>query len=315
LLSLNNKKRRLKVNKMNVGFIGLGKMGGGMASNILKAGFPLTIFVRRPELAREFLEKGARLAESPKAMAAASEIIFTSLPGPKEVEEVALGANGLIEGVKSGSVLFDTSTVSPGLADRLQAVFKEKGVQVMDAPVSGGPDGAREGKLIIMVGGDEETFDRYKYILDIIGNRVKYTGKIGSGLVCKLMHNCMSYGFLAVMAECFTLAVKSGVEPEVIFQIISETLGKGTLITHVLPQTYLSGHFEPPRFTLNLAVKDVQLAVDLAKNHGVPTAQAELTLRDMLTAMEKGWGEKDSRVFMLVQEERAGGVEVRLPRS
>ena len=143
---------------MNIGFIGLGNMGSGMAANILKAGYPLTVYDLRRDAAKSLIENGASWSDTPKSIAESSDIVLTSLPGPPEVEEVALGKNGIIGGIHPGIVYIDLSTNSPGLVRRMYQIFKEKGVSMMDAPVSGGPEGARTGRMSLMVGGDEAVF-------------------------------------------------------------------------------------------------------------------------------------------------------------
>jgi len=299
---------------MNIGFIGLGNMGNPIAANILKAGYSLKVHDLSAEAARPLLEAGSSWGDSPRALAEASDIIFTSLPGPPEVEAVALGEGGIIEGIRPGSVYIDLSTNSPTLVRRIYSVFQEKGAHVMDAPVSGGPAGARTGKMAVMVGGDEEIFQKCKPVLDSIGDKVSYTGKIGCGSICKLMHNCINYGIQTAIAECFTLGVKAGVEPEALWRAVSEGgVGRGTLFSNVLPETYLQGHFDPPHFALRLALKDVNLAISLAREFNVPMAIADIAFQELTMALNRGWGDRDSRVAMLLQEERAGGVEFRVP--
>lgn len=299
---------------MNIGFIGLGNMGSGMAANILKANYPLTVYTRRREAAKPWLEAGASLADTPKALAECSDMVFTCLPGPQEVEAVALGEGGIIHGIQPSKAYIDFSTNSPTLVRRIYRVFKEKNAHVMDAPVSGGPIGARTGKLTVMVGGDEEVFQQCKTVLDAVGDNVIYTGNIGSGSICKLMHNCIGYGLQTIIAECFTLGVKAGVEARALWQAISVSgVGKGNLIHHILPETYFRGCFDPPQFALRLAFKDVNLATSLGREFSVPMAMADLTLQELMSAMNQGWGGKDSRIAMLLQEERSGGVEVRIP--
>lgn len=292
---------------MKIGFIGLGKMGGGMAATILKAGHALIINDLRKEAAKPFLEIGASWADSPKNVAESADMVLTSLPGPAQVEAVALGDDGIVKGIRPGGVYIDLSSNSPKLIRYIYNLFKEIGAHVMDAPVSGGPEGARTGKLTLMVGGDEEVFHRCKPLLDIIGDKVNYTGKIGSGSICKLMHNCISYGFQSIIAECFTLGVKAGVEPEALWRAVSEGgVGKGGILPKILPETYLRGNFDPPRFALQLAFKDVNLATSLGREYNVPMPMADLTLDELMTAMNRGWGDKDARIAMLLQEERAG---------
>lgn len=299
---------------MKIGFIGLGNMGGGMAANIMKAGYRLAVHDVRPEAAEPLLNEGAAWADTPKVLAETNEIIFTSLPGPQEVREVATGKDGIIEGIRPGGVFIDLSTNSPTLVRRIYELFREKAAHMMDAPVSGGPTGARTGKLAVMVGGDEEVFQRCKPVLDTIGDKVSHTGKIGCGCICKLMHNCIVYGMQTVIAECVTLGVKAGVEPKALWQAIcSGSVGRGGYLHRTLPETYFRRRFDPPNFALRLAFKDVSLATSLAREFDVPMAMANLTLQEMMSAMNRGWGERDSRVAMLLQEERAGGIEISIP--
>lgn len=301
---------------MKIGFIGIGTMGSGMANNILKAGHSLTVLDLRPEVIKSFLKSGATKADSPKAVAEASDIIFTSLPGPPEVEKVALGERGLIEGIHEGSVYIDLTSNSPTLVRRIYERFKEKGAHVMDVPVSGGPAGAQSGTLTLMVGGDEDVFERCKPVLSAIGDKITYTGKIGCGSVCKLMHNCIGYGLQTIVAECLTLGVKAGVEPMSLWRVLRDGgTGQGVMFHKVMPDILLRGHFDPPHFALRLAFKDVSLATSLGRELDVPMALANLTLQEMMSAMNRGWGDRDSRVSMLLQEERAGGIKVRIPES
>jgi 3-hydroxyisobutyrate dehydrogenase len=293
--------------KMNVGFIGLGNMGMGMSSNILKAGFPISVYDVRKEIAEPLLKAGASWSETPKSMAMVSDVILASLPGPKEVEAVTLGENGILEGIRPGAIFVDLSTDSPTLIRRIYEIFKKKGAHVLDAPVSGGPRGANSGTLSLMVGGDEDIFKRCKSVLDSIGDKIKYTGTIGNGSICKLMHNCMGLGFQCIVAECFTLATKAGVDPKVMLQVAIEgALGQGVLLHHIMPETYFKGKFDPASFALKLAFKDLGLAVSLGQDYNVPMSMSNLALQEMLSAMNRGWGDRDSCIPMLLQEERAG---------
>lgn len=301
---------------MQIGFIGLGTMGSGMANNLIKAGYPLTVFDTRGEATQPFKAKGATVVDSPKAVARVCDIILTSLPGPPEVEKVALGEAGLIEGIRPGAVLIDLTSNSPTLVRRIYDRFKEKGAHVMDVPVSGGPSGAQTGKLTMMVGGDEKVFKQCQPVLKAIGDKITYTGKIGCGSICKLMHNCIGYGLQAITAECMTLGVKAGVEPMSLWRILRDGgTGQGVMFHRVLPDIVFRGHFDPPHFALRLAFKDVSLATSLGRELDVPMALANLTLQEMMTAMNRGWGNKDSRIAMVLQEERAGGIELRIPEA
>jgi 3-hydroxyisobutyrate dehydrogenase len=296
---------------MKIGFIGLGNMGMGISSNILKAGFSLAVYDVRREAAEPLLKAGASRADSPKSLAMTSDVILASLPGPGEVEAVTLGENGVIEGIRPGAIFIDLSTNSPALIRRIYGKFKEKGANVMDAPVSGGTIGARSGKLSIMAGGDEDVFRRCKPVLDTIGDRIKYTGGIGNGSVCKLVHNCMTLGLQCLVAECFTLSTKAGVDPEVMLQVAIEgAFGQEVLLHRLIPETYFKGKFDAAGFTLKHAFKDLGLAVSLGRDCDVPLPMSGLAYQELMSAMNRGWGDKDSCVSMLLQEERAG-TEVR----
>ena len=299
---------------MKVGFIGLGIMGGSMAYNALQGGNELVVHDIRTEAATSHLEAGAVWADSPLEVAQAAEIVFTSLPGPTEVEAVALGEDGLLQGLSENKVYFDLSTSTPGMIRRIHQAAAAKGIHVLDAPVSGGPAGARTRNLAIWVGGDKEVFDRCKPVLDTIGDKAYYVGPIGCGAIAKLVHNCTGYVLQAALAEVFTMGVKAGVEPAALWQAVRKgAVGRRGpfegLAEHLLP-----GKFDPPDFALRLARKDVDLAVSVGREFDVPMRLANLVLQEMTEALNRGWGNRDSRAAMLLQEERAG-VEVRVPED
>ena len=299
---------------MKVGFIGLGTMGASMAYNCLQGGNEMVVHDIRRESATQHLEAGAVWADSPREVAESTEIVFTSLPGPTEVEAVGLGEDGILEGLSEGKVYFDLSTSTPTLIRRIHEQAAARGIHVLDAPVSGGPRGAASGNLAIWVGGDKEVFDRCKPVLDSIGDKAYYVGPIGCGAIAKLVHNCTGYIVQAALAEVFTMGVKAGVEPLALWQAVRKGAQgrRGTfegLAEHLLP-----GKFDPPDFALRLARKDVDLAVGVGREYDVPMRLAQLTLQEMTEALNRGWGHRDSRVAMLLQEERAG-VEVRVDEA
>ena len=297
---------------VTVGFVGLGTMGAGMALNLRNAGYELVVHDVRRTAAERHLAAGCAWADTPRALAEASTVVFTSLPGPQEVEAVALGADGLLAGMASGTTWFDLSTNSPTLMRRLHAQFAARGVAVLDAPVSGGPAGANSGKLALWVGGDQGEFDRHKPLLDAIGDKAKYIGPIGAGSVAKLVHNCAGYAMQTALAEVFTMGVKAGVEPLALWDALRDgALGRQRTFDRLGGQ-FLQGTFDPPAFALRLAHKDVRLATELGRELHVPMRVANLTLEEMTEALNRGWGERDSRVAMLLQEERAG-VEIAVP--
>lgn len=298
---------------MKIGFIGLGTMGGGMAANVLKAGYELVAHDIRREAATPLLENGASWADTPAELAAECDVVLTSLPGPREVEAVALGDGGVLEGMRAGGVYIDMSTSSPTLIRSIAERFAAKGAAVLDSPVSGGPVGARTGRLAVMVGGDRDVYERVKPALDAIGDRVGYIGGVGSGSIAKLMHNCIGYGLQTIVAECLTLGVKAGVDAAPLFEAICNgSVGRGSTFANTYPNTYLAGNFDPPSFALRLAHKDVGLALELAREYGVPMSVGSIAYQEMTAALNRGWADKDSRIAMLLQEERAGGVEVRV---
>ena len=296
---------------MKIGFIGLGTMGGSMAYNALDGGNEMVVHDINPASAARHLEAGATWADTPKEVAEQSEIVFTSLPGPTEVEAVALGEAGIMEGMSAGKVYFDLSTSTPGMIRKIHAEAAARGIDVLDAPVSGGPRGAASRNLAIWVGGDKDVFDRCKPVLDTIGDKAYYVGPIGSGAIAKLVHNCAGYIIQAALAEVFTMGVKAGVEPLALWEAVRKgaTGRRGPfegLAEHLLP-----GKFDPPDFALRLARKDVDLAVSVGREFDVPMRLANMALMEMTEAINRGWGDRDSRVAMLLQEERAG-VEVRV---
>ncbi len=291
---------------MKVGFIGLGTMGGSMSLNIRKAGYDIVVNDIRRETAARHIEMGCEWADTPKEVAAASEVVFTSLPGPPEVEAVALGQDGLSEGMAPGSVWFDLSTNSPTVVRRLHAVLAEKGIHLLDAPVSGGARGAASGMLAIWVGGDQELFNRYKDVLDSFGDQARYVGPIGAGSIAKLVHNSASQIIQAGLNEVFLMGVKAGVPPLDLWDAIRHGASGRQRTFDRLGEGLLPGKFDPPSFAMKLAHKDMRLATELGRELDIPLRMANMVYQEMTEAMNRGWGDRDSRVSMLLQEERTG---------
>jgi 3-hydroxyisobutyrate dehydrogenase len=296
---------------MRIGFIGLGNMGGPIALNLIKAGHTLIVHDVRREAAAAHLERGARWADNPRAAAREAELILTSLPGPREVEAVALGPDGIIHGAVAGTVYADLSTGSPTVMRRLYAAFRDKGVHLLDSPVSGGVLGAQRGTLQVMVGGDEPIYNEVKGVLRAVGDKVGYMGPIGSGTIAKLVHNMISITVRQLAAEGFTLGVKAGVKPEALLEAIrGASFGQGLLLSQVIPGVVFKGDFDTVRFALRLARKDVGLATELAREYDVPMPMAALGEQVLIEALARGWGDRDSTSPWLLQEE-AAGVQVR----
>ena len=299
---------------MKIGFIGLGTMGRHMARNLMKGGYELTVNDIRREAATPHLEAGAKWADTAREVAASSEVVFTSLPAPADVEAVALGEQGILAGLSSGRAYFDLSTNSPAVVRRLHQTFAQKGVHLLDAPVSGGPRSAESGRLALWVGGDRAVFDQHKKVLDAIGDQAYYVGPIGAGSVAKLVHNCAGYTVQTALAEVFTMGVKAGVEPLALWKAVRQGAGGRRRTFDGLADQFLPAKWDPPAFTLRLAHKDVTLATALGREHGVPMRLANLALEELTEALNRGWAQRDSRIAMLLQEERAG-VEIKVPEA
>jgi len=291
---------------MKIGFVGLGRMGRGMALNLAKAKVDLRVHDLSPEAVALLVEAGARAAADVAELARECDVIFTSLPGPVQVEQVVLGAGGILENMRPGLVLFDLSTSSVSLVRRLEQAFRAKGGALLDAPISGGPAGAASADLALWIGGDAAVVERHLELLRIIGKSPRRVGDIGAGTVAKLVHNLTGYLFLASFAETFSMGVKAGVDPLELWEAMRlGMVGRGSPLNMLVNQ-FLPGKYEPPAFALKLAHKDVMLATGLAKELGIPMRLSNMTLEEMTEALARGMGEQDSRAYMQLQLERAG---------
>jgi 3-hydroxyisobutyrate dehydrogenase len=291
---------------MKVGFIGLGMMGAGMASNLQNGGHELVVHDLTRQAASRHLNAGATWADSPRAVSEACEVVFTSLPTPADVQRVATGPDGLIEGFRPGSAFFDLSTNAVDVVRALHATFAEKGIDFLDAPVSGGPKGANSGKLAVWVGGDKAVYDRLKPVLDSFSDQNAYIGPIGAGTIAKLVHNATSAAVNVVLAEVFTLGIKAGVEPLQLFQAVRQGASGRARMFDRLSNQFLTGVYDPADFALRLLHKDVSLACQLAREVQVPMRLTNMALMELTEALNRGWGARDSRVGALLQQERAG---------
>jgi 3-hydroxyisobutyrate dehydrogenase-like beta-hydroxyacid dehydrogenase len=291
---------------MKVGFIGLGMMGAGMAANIQKGGYEVVVHDLTRQAASKHLNNGATWADSPKAVAEQCEVVFTSLPTPADVIKVGTGEDGLIEGFKKGSAWFDLSTNAVDVVRSLNATFAEKGVDFLDAPVSGGPRGANSGKLAVWVGGDKAVYDKYKKVLDSFSDQNRYIGAIGAGSIAKLVHNASSAAVNVVLSEVFSMGIKAGVEPLQLWEAVRQGASGRARIFDRLSGQFLTGVYDPPDFALRLLHKDVSLACQLAREVSVPMRLTNMALQELTEAMNRGWSGRDSRVGALLQQERAG---------
>jgi 3-hydroxyisobutyrate dehydrogenase len=222
------------------------------------------------------------------------------------MQEVGLGKGGLLESMRKGSTWFDVTTNSPTVVREVAKPLQEKGIALLDAPVSGRPSGALSGKLAVYVGGDREAFDRHKTLLDAIGDKVQYVGPVGAGNTAKLVHNCVSLVIRMAFAEAFALGVKAGMDPLELWHAVRQgVVGRRRTFDGIGDQ-YLQSKYDPPSFALRLAYKDFTLALELARQLGVPMKQAETAYHDFTEALERGWGGLDSHAPMQLPNERAG---------
>jgi 3-hydroxyisobutyrate dehydrogenase-like beta-hydroxyacid dehydrogenase len=289
-----------------VGYIGLGTMGGRMTTNIQKAGYKVIVHDLSRQSASHHLQAGAIWADSPRAVAEQCDVVFTSLPEPADVERVALGADGLVEGMKKGAAFFDMSTNAPSVVKKIHDAFAAKGAHMLDAPVSGGPAGAASRKMAIWVGGDKASFDKFKEVLDAMGDQAAYVGEIGTATVAKLVHNMSGYAITCALAETFTLGVKAGMDPVALWEAVRQGVSGRRLTFDGLLEQFLPNRYDPANFALKLATKDVKLATQLGRELGVPMRICNLAFAEMTEACNRGWEGRDSRVVMLLEQERAG---------
>jgi 3-hydroxyisobutyrate dehydrogenase-like beta-hydroxyacid dehydrogenase len=299
---------------LRIGHIGLGIMGGAMALNLQRAGYALVVNDIRREAAERQISAGAVWRDTPSEVAAVSDVIFTCLPSLKAVEEVALGRGGVLEGIRPGAALFEMSTNSRELIEKLYNAFQKKGAHVLDAPISGGALGAERGRMGIWVGGDRATYDRFESVLKVLGDHPIHVGKLGAGLLTKLIHNCASQATQAAIAEVFVLGIKAGADPLSLWAAIRQgSIGRRRTFDGLVDQ-FLPADYDSPHATLRIIEKDLQLATELGRELRVPMRFANLALADVYEAMNRGWSERDCRSVMLLPQERAG-VSVKVDRE
>jgi 3-hydroxyisobutyrate dehydrogenase-like beta-hydroxyacid dehydrogenase len=275
--------------KTSIGFIGLGLMGRPMAANLLKAGHPVTVWNRTASRANDLVAQGAKLAASPREVAAASEVIFTIVSDPPALESVLWGENGVFAGLREGSILVDSSTVSPALARRSAAAAKAQGCEFLEAPVTGGTWGAEKGELVFMLGGEEATIARVQPVLGVMGKRFFHLGPVGAGQTVKLAMNLLLVLEAEAFAEALALVKGAGLEGEKLFEVMQSSMGRSGLLD-IKGAMMLKGEYKPS-FPLRLMHKDVGLALDLANQLGVPLPSGAAT-REVLSSV-KGAAKED----------------------
>ncbi|EHS3087219.1 2-hydroxy-3-oxopropionate reductase [Escherichia coli] len=288
---------------MKVGFIGLGIMGKPMSKNLLKAGYSLVVADRNPEAIADVIAAGAETASTAKAIAEQCDVIITMLPNSPHVKEVALGENGIIAGAKPGTVLIDMSSIAPLASREISEALKAKGIDMLDAPVSGGEPKAIVGTLSVMVGGDKAIFDKYYDLMKAMAGSVVHTGEIGAGNVTKLANQVIVALNIAAMSEALTLATKAGVNPDLVYQAIRGGLAGSTVLDAKAPMV-MDRNFKPG-FRIDLHIKDLANALDTS--HGVG-AQLPLTaaVMEMMQALRAdGLGTADHSALACYYEKLA----------
>lgn len=296
---------------MQVGFIGIGVMGRPMTLNLLKAGHSVTIFARHPAKAevQEVLEAGARQAPSPRAVAMVSDIVITMLPNSPQVEEVVTAEQGVLAGARKGLIIIDMSTIAPAMSRKLGELAQSRGVHFLDAPVSGGSQGAIAGTLSIMVGGEQEIFERARPVLESMGKNIFYVGPQGSGEIVKLVNNVLCGAIAAATAEAFVLGVKAGADVETMAQIIGVSTGGSWQLANQFPRRAFNRSFQPG-FMTDLLHKDLSLALDLAEENSVELPMTTLSRQLYEKAQAAGYGQEDYTSLLKILEATAG-VEVK----
>ena len=295
-----------------VGFIGLGNMGGPVAGHIQRAGYPMVVCDVRDEATRSFRARGAAVSETAAELARRSDVIITALPLPEDVEKVACGPSGIVEGIKQGAIYVDISTSPPSLIRRFEPLFRAKGAFVLDAPVASGQPGAAPGIHEVMVGGEPKIFERAKPILAAFGDQVLYAGPLGSGSICKLVHQMIGSSVSQAIAEGLSLGVKAGVEPTALWECLRRGMvGRMHVLHYQVPRTVFRGEFETDTFPLKLLRKDVGLATELGRALDVPLPLANIVEPILIEGVKRGWGDKAAYTVTFQLQEEAAKVQIR----
>jgi 2-hydroxymethylglutarate dehydrogenase len=296
----------------SVGFIGVGNMGNPMASNVLKAGFPMIVYDRNPQAMENLLQAGAQRAASAREVVEASEIVFTSLPASPDVETIYLEPGGLVASAKPGTILIDLSSVLPSTPRKIESRAQARGVHFLEAPVSGGVSGARAATLAIMVGGDPETLTRAQPVLRAIGPNIFHVGPVGAGNTVKAINNMMASVNALAMMEGVALGVKAGLDPMTIYEVVKASSG-GSKALERIPNSLIPRQFEPG-FKVQLMNKDLETFNTIAKELHVPVSFANVAQQYQQMAIAAGLAEQDTSVVMTIIE-RLAAVEVSRPEQ
>ena len=289
--------------KKKIGFIGLGIMGKPMAKNLLKAGFSIVAYDLNKDATEDVVKAGALAASSSKEAAGKAEVIITMLPDSPDVKEVILGKDGVLEGIKPGSIVIDMSSINPLVSQEIEKELRKKGVEMLDAPVSGGETGAIQGTLAIMVGGKEKVFNESVEIFKAVGKNIVHVGGIGAGGFVKLVNQIIVAVNIAAVGEAFTLGTKAGLDPQVIHQAIRGGLAGSSVLETKAPMMF-ARNFKPG-FKIRLHHKDLQNALSTAKDLGVPLPLSSFVQQIILSLMTEGRGEEDHSALATFFEKMA----------
>jgi 3-hydroxyisobutyrate dehydrogenase len=290
---------------VRIGFVGLGVVGQPMTRRLLQAGHSLVVHDLRPSTGQPLVAEGATWAARPGEVAAASEVVFTSLPGPPEVEAVALGEGGLLAAAAPGLIYLDTTTVGPACIRRVAAAAEPRGVHVLDVAVSQGPRRAEEGDLSLWVGGDEAIFERVRPLLDVVGSHILYCGPVGCGQITKLVNNLTSQCINVALGETLSLGVRAGVPLETLCAALATGTAQTRTLDELLPRGLFRGNLQPG-FRLDLAAKDVRLATDLGRELRLPLPLANLVDQTYVAAQARGLGSLSTHAVIRLIEDAAG---------
>ncbi len=294
---------------MKIGFIGIGQMGIHMSRKIREAGYELVVHDVSKDAAMPAVQEGAEWADTPAAVAAACRVVITCLPTPQSVQDVVLGESGLRFGWKAGDIYIDMSTNAPLTVRLIAEAAAPLGVKVLDAPVSGGTKGAEQGTLTIMVGGDPAVLEEARPVLEPMANKIFHLGNVGCGNVAKLVNNMIGLACNSICAEGFVLGVKAGIDPQALYDLLTISTANNWSLQQY-PRTVFKGDFAPG-FKISLAHKDINLALGLGQEYGVPLPVAEAVKEDLAGAMKDGRRDQGVDSVILSLEETAG-VQVRV---
>lgn len=291
-----------------VGFIGLGVMGMPMATNILKAGYPLTVWNRTREKMRGLVSMGALPGESPKDVAEKSDVVITMVADSPDVEQVILGPQGVIEGAHPGLIVVDMSTISPSVTRRIAKELEKKGIRMLDAPVSGGDVGAKQGTLSIMVGGPEGAFKECLPIFEVLGKRITYMGPSGSGQITKLCNQVICALNIQAVCEGLMLAAKAGLDLEKMLNVVTGGAASSWMLSNLAPKM-IKRDFEPG-FKISHQLKDLRHALSLAEDLKIPLPGTALVSQLFRIVEALGMGDRGTSAA-IVGMERISGFEIK----